>query len=397
MKNIRHDRFLNVSSKPVLEVENLSKLYRFNRTGKPEEIWALKNLSFSVARGESIGIIGHNGAGKTTLLKIISRITAPTEGRVVLRGRVAALLEMGTGFHPELTGKENIYLNGAIHGMRRFEIDHKYDEIVSFSDIGKFIDLPVKQYSNGMQLRLAFSVAVHLDPEIILLDEILAVGDLGFQMKCFNKMREIVGRGKTVLLVSHNMNLVERFCSRVLWIHQDSLRADGEASEVIESYLWETSKSPSGTGSENIGGEFSATIRLSGENGNQSTAFRMGEGMRIEIKIRGEIEKYKTCIMDILTSTGILAMRMDSRALGYEVLKSDAQADLNYNIREIRLMPGSYFLNFKIRGQKTDKTEKEIEIMAAFEILASDEYFQGHGPKVGRRGVTYMPVTLKVK
>src|SRR5436305_1053055 len=181
-----------------------------------EEFWALKDVSFEVRRGEVLGIIGRNGAGKTTLLKILSRITEPSEGRVTIRGRVASLLEVGTGFHPELTGRENIYLNGAILGMTRAEIRRKFDEIVGFAEVEKFLDTPVKRYSSGMYVRLAFAVAAHLEPEILVVDEVLAVGDAEFQKKCLGKMSEVAGGGRTVLFVSHNMSAIRSLTRRVM-------------------------------------------------------------------------------------------------------------------------------------------------------------------------------------
>lgn len=181
-----------------------------------EDFWALKDVNFEIKRGEVVGIIGRNGAGKSTLLKILSRITEPTEGRVEIKGRVASLLEVGTGFHPELTGRENIYLNGAILGMSRAEIRRKFDEIVDFAEVEKFLDTPVKRYSSGMYVRLAFAVAAHLEPEILVVDEVLAVGDAEFQKKCLGKMRDVAGYGRTVLFVSHNMNAVEKLCTRVI-------------------------------------------------------------------------------------------------------------------------------------------------------------------------------------
>ena len=203
-----------------------------------EEFWALKNVSFEVAEGEVIGIIGRNGAGKSTLLKVLSRITEPTTGRVTLRGRVASLLEVGTGFHPELSGRENIYLNGAILGMRRAEILRKFDEIVAFAEIEKFLDTPVKRYSSGMYVRLAFAVAAHLEPEILIVDEVLAVGDAEFQRKCLGKMEEVSKRdGRTVLVVSHNMGVVTNLCTRALWLDQGSIRDQGRPEAVVGHYL----------------------------------------------------------------------------------------------------------------------------------------------------------------
>ncbi|MCM8797340.1 MAG: ABC transporter ATP-binding protein [Candidatus Omnitrophica bacterium] len=202
-----------------------------------EEIWALRDVNFKVKRGESIGIIGRNGAGKSTLLKVICRITEPSAGRVAVRGRVASLLEVGTGFHPELSGRENIYLNGAILGMSRTEIRRKFDKIVSFAEIEKYLDTPVKRYSSGMYVRLAFAVAAHLEPEILLVDEVLAVGDTEFQKKCLGKMDDVTQGGRTVLFVSHNMNAIQRLCKRCIVLSQGRIAFDGQTSEAIAFYL----------------------------------------------------------------------------------------------------------------------------------------------------------------
>ena len=202
----------------------------------PNFIWALKDVSFEVKQGEVVGIIGRNGAGKTTLLKILARITEPTEGYAEVRGRVGSLLEVGTGFHPELTGRENIYLSGAILGMTKREIDRKFDEIVAFSGVEQFLDTPLKHYSVGMQMRLAFAVAAHLDPEILLVDEVLAVGDLEFQKKCLGKMEEVSRSGRTVLFVSHQMNQIRRLCERVFWLDGGRIVRDGPTHEVVSAY-----------------------------------------------------------------------------------------------------------------------------------------------------------------
>lgn len=251
--------------KPIIRVEHISKQYRVGardaaygtlrdtiveairaplerlrqRNGKRnfETIWALRDVSFEVARGEVVGIIGRNGAGKSTLLKVLSRITEPTAGRVELYGRVASLLEVGTGFHPELTGRENIYLNGAILGMRKAEIDRKFDQIVAFAELEKFLDTPVKRYSSGMYMRLAFAVASHLEPEILVVDEVLAVGDASFQKKCLGKMSDVAMEGRTVLFVSHNVAAIQGLCSRVFWLHDGQIRDEGQANEVVSNYL----------------------------------------------------------------------------------------------------------------------------------------------------------------
>src|SRR5436190_13166306 len=254
--------------KPIIRVENLGKQYTIGAKAEPyttlreslvrtarkpldmirgngkrteEQFWALKDVSFDVMPGEVVGIIGRNGAGKSTLLKILSRITEPTSGKVELFGRVGSLLEVGTGFHPELTGRENIFLNGAILGMRREEIAKKFDEIVDFAEIEEFLDTPVKRYSSGMYVRLAFAVAAHLEPEILVVDEVLAVGDAQFQKKCLKKMKDVGEHGRTVLFVSHDMQAMSRLCERVAWLDAGKIKADGEAQSVIGSYLTEQS------------------------------------------------------------------------------------------------------------------------------------------------------------
>ncbi|HEX2256963.1 MAG TPA: ABC transporter ATP-binding protein [Afifellaceae bacterium] len=244
---------------PAIRIDRLSKRYRlgelghhgtlgerlaalFRRRGNgnvggADELWALKDVSFEVEPGEVVGIIGRNGAGKSTLLKILSRITEPTTGTVELRGRVSSLLEVGTGFHPELTGRENVYLNGSILGMRKAEIDRKFDAIVDFAGVERFLDTPVKRYSSGMQVRLAFAVAAHLEPEILIVDEVLAVGDAEFQRKCLGKMGEVAGGGRTVLFVSHNMAAVRQLCERVVVVDKGKIQLDGEPEATINAYL----------------------------------------------------------------------------------------------------------------------------------------------------------------
>jgi lipopolysaccharide transport system ATP-binding protein len=216
------------------------RLVRGNGAAHPapgDEIWALDDVSFELRRGEVLGLIGANGAGKSTLLKLLSRITEPTEGRIVIQGRVGSLLEVGTGFHPELTGRENVYLNGTILGMRKSEIDRRFDEIVEFSGVARFLDTPVKRYSSGMQVRLAFAVAAHLEPEILLVDEVLAVGDAEFQQKCLGKMRDVTRAGRTVVFVSHNLAAVRSLCSRALVLEQGRLVFDGDTDGAVERYL----------------------------------------------------------------------------------------------------------------------------------------------------------------
>lgn len=222
---------------PVRRLRSAFRPSNGQHTNGHHSFWALKDLSFEIKHGEVVGIIGRNGAGKSTLLKILSRITKPTEGYARINGRVGSLLEVGTGFHPELTGRENIYLNGAILGMKKAELDRKFDEIVAFAEIEKFLDTPVKRYSSGMYVRLAFAVAAHLEPEILVVDEVLAVGDAQFQKKCLGKMGEVAKKGRTVLFVSHNMAAVQRLCTRAMWLDKGEIIEDGEAGQVVSSYL----------------------------------------------------------------------------------------------------------------------------------------------------------------
>jgi lipopolysaccharide transport system ATP-binding protein len=254
-------------SDSIISVENLSKVYQIGRAaskgdglrhaieravrapfsmfrsaggegaGKTEEFWALRDINIGIKEGEVVGVIGRNGAGKSTLLKVLSRITEPTHGCIRLRGRVSSLLEVGTGFHPELTGRENIYLNGAILGMSRTEIVRKFDEIVAFAGLEKFLDTPVKRYSSGMYVRLAFAVAAHLEPEILIVDEVLAVGDAEFQKKCMAKMGDVAHAGRTVLFVSHNMQAVTRLCSRCILLHNGEVQMDGPSLQVANRYM----------------------------------------------------------------------------------------------------------------------------------------------------------------
>lgn len=247
--------------KPIIEVNHIYKKYRIGASQpyftlrdsivhaaktlfrskrvrlEEDEFWAIKDMSFTVAPGEVVGIIGKNGAGKSTLLKILSRITPLTRGEVILRGRVASLLEVGTGFQPELTGRENIYLNGVLLGMKQSEVKNRLDEIVSFAEVEKFLDTPVKHYSSGMYVRLGFAIASHLNPDILVIDEVLAVGDIEFQKKCLKKMEEIQRSGKTILFVSHNMDSIRRLCKRVIYINCGRIQIDGKAKPAIQKYL----------------------------------------------------------------------------------------------------------------------------------------------------------------
>lgn len=283
-------------------------------------IWALEDVSFEVQQGEVTGVIGRNGAGKSTLLKILCEITSPTKGRVELRGRVASLLEVGTGFHPELTGRENIFLNGAILGMRRAEIKRKFDEIVAFAEVDKFIDTPVKRYSSGMYVRLAFAVAAHLEPEILLVDEVLAVGDVEFQRKCLGKMKDVArGQGRTVIFVSHNMAAVRTLCTRAILLERGRVQASGASGEIIDLYLRSGQKQ---FGTELVFAEDEAPgndrvkltcVRIVGRNGAQVNCLNLDErfALELEFSVLEPLSNFHF-VADVSSSDGTLLFRTAS-------------------------------------------------------------------------------------
>ncbi|HEY7862669.1 MAG TPA: ABC transporter ATP-binding protein, partial [Thermoanaerobaculia bacterium] len=294
---------------PAIEARGLGKVYRLGRReryqtlrdtlvrvarapwrrrnrdahGAAETVWALRDVSFRVAPGEVVGVIGSNGAGKSTLLKVLSRITSPSRGEADIRGRVGSLLEVGTGFHQELTGRENIFLNGAILGMRRAEIQRQFSQIVEFAEVEKFIDTPVKHYSSGMYLRLAFAVAAHMETEILLVDEVLAVGDAAFQKKCLGKMGEAAAEGRTVLFVSHNMSAVSGLCSRAIWIHEGRVAADGDVDDVTRAYLATLASGSFQHHSRDW--DFAVeSVNLRGEDGEARSVFHAGEELCVDVR-----------------------------------------------------------------------------------------------------------------
>lgn len=327
-----------------------------------EEFWALKDVSFEVKRGEVVGIIGRNGAGKSTLLKILSRITEPTEGRVRLRGRVASLLEVGTGFHPELTGRENIFLNGAILGMSRAEIKCKFDEIVDFAEVSRFLDTPVKRYSSGMYVRLAFSVAAHLEPEILVVDEVLAVGDAAFQKKCLGKMGDVAKQeGRTVLFVSHNMTAVESLCQTGLLLSGGQVAFHGDARTAISEYVLESNLAIAGYVDftdrkiERYGPRQYASLRslsLLDAEENCVTTLRMGQSLkfRVEIDFKAPSDSYEI---------GLAICNLHGVRLHYLVSNWERALDFSHPglyaveavVPSIQLFPGEYSINVWVKKQ----------------------------------------------
>ena len=347
-------------------------------------IWALQDISFEVGHGEVLGVIGPNGSGKSTLLKILSRITEPTSGWAEIRGRVGSLLEVGTGFHPELTGRENIYLNGAILGMRRHQIERRFDEIVSFAEVERFVDTPVKRFSSGMQMRLAFSVAAHLEPEILLIDEVLAVGDLSFQRKCMGKMTEVAGEGRTVLFVSHAMPAVSQLCDRVLVLTGGRLTYDGDTNTAINLYtrsidggqdVIDTSASSrrSGTGEGRI-----VQVRLLGADGG-TVNFGIGEPFKVlmMIDLRDRISQLVAGFeLTSLQGNRILNVRSDSQGLSFGPYLDNQVVTLTISVPGLPLYPGTYLIYpwFASRGGKrVDNLEEGIKINLVSQGLLESE------------------------
>ncbi len=323
--------------------------YRRNKLSK-EDFWALRNISFQIKKGEVVGIIGRNGAGKSTLLKLLSRITVPTEGRIVIDGRVACLLEVGTGFHTELSGRENIFLNGAILGMSRAEIVRKFDEIVAFSEIEEFLDTPVKRYSTGMFVRLAFAVAAHLDPEILIVDEVLAVGDAAFQKKCLGKMGSFAESGRTVLFVSHNMEAVRTLCQRGVWLKDGRLHRDGEASEIVEAYFNSLSSEHSFSCENPAYGLTIEKVVLRNSRGDESSQFRPGEDLIVEITYDAQKPIEKPFIA--LGVLGINGTCFTSNMLldGHRPDRLEGRGQITCTFKSIPLLPQSYTVKMNVRA-----------------------------------------------
>ncbi|OUL26011.1 polysaccharide ABC transporter ATP-binding protein [Nostoc sp. 106C] len=360
-------------------VESLSKKL-FKPGGKQiynparEEFWALKDVSFEIKQGDRVGIIGRNGAGKSTLLKVLSRIVEPTSGKIGIKGRVASLLEVGTGFHPELTGRENIYLNGAILGMSKAEIQRKFDEIVAFAEVEKFLDTPVKRYSSGMYVRLAFAVAAHLEPEILIVDEVLAVGDASFQKKCLNKMGEVAGEGRTVIFVSHNMGAISTLCSKAVYLAKGQVKEIGTSEQVLSIYISELFNSKE---------EEISNLRLSGFgkevrftdidlclNDEQNLFF--GEQIKYSLTISSD--KY----FDNLT-IGSSIFNSDGYCIGTLITEetftiyANQIINLSLTLPSFNLAPGSYYAGFSIgKGNLGDTNRLDLDIVIgkpAFKIV----------------------------
>jgi lipopolysaccharide transport system ATP-binding protein len=390
---------LPTSSEPALEIRELAKRYRLGEMDvlhgsfrealtrlvrrpfqreRREEIQALAGVSFDVEQGQVLGIIGRNGAGKTTLLKILSGVTEPTSGEARVRGRVGSLLEVGTGFHPDLTGRENVFFNGAILGMKRREIVRKFDEIVAFAEVERFIDTPVKRYSSGMQLRLAFAVAAHLEPEILIVDEVLAVGDAAFQRKCLGKMGEVSGHGRTVLLVSHNMSAVTALADRCLWLDAGRVRRIGEPSAVVADYLGEGHlalqpgiadlRDPGlrhGVSKSTLKEIVFENVRLVDGSGETTGIYFENEPMRIVLRLDSKIATRKLeVLVKCSTFDGSLVFTLMSGQLDVDVMPGPVEVEVE--IPALPLRRGGYRLDlYALTSAPQDDLRGVIEFEVA--------------------------------
>lgn len=373
--------------KPILEIKNVSKKFRIQHNAQPylslresissffksnkassEDFYALRDVNFDVNPGETIGIIGRNGAGKSTLLKILSKITPPTDGRIVCRGRIASLLEVGTGFHPELTGRENIFFNGSVLGMQRKEILQKFDAIIDFSGVEKFIDTPLKHYSSGMQLRLAFSIAAHLEPEILVIDEVLAVGDAEFQKKCLGKMDDVSKSGRTILLVSHNLGSVKELCRRAICLQQGELVKQGEVGEVIDYYIQQSSLQNVFRRDKREERElqdkamYIRNVYYTDENKARKIDFSFTEDVYVNFDLEGKNTQGFSLLVNVVSSFNNI------------VFSAEAKIDsgtMTLKINRRFLTQGSYFISARIHIPAV-KLEDKIENSPLFNIVDLD-------------------------
>ena len=407
-----------------LEIQGLSKRYRLGQTQhhqmlrerlvemikrpfsgmkETESIWALRDVSFESDEGEVVGIIGRNGAGKSTLLKILSRITYPTLGEVRVNGRVASLLEVGTGFHDELTGRENIYLNGSILGMRKREVEERFDAIVDFSGVEQFLDTPIKHYSSGMRLRLGFAVAAHLEPDVLIVDEVLAVGDAGFQKKCIRAMEGLRSGGRTVLFVSHNLAAVENLCSRAIWIDAGKIRMDGGAKEVIKAYMASfageriSGSDLSGTENRLGSGEIRYTrFEYLSPDGTPCAVVRSGDALVLRLHYHAEQTiRDPSFGFRLFTQMGTLITQTGHLLHGIHIPKIEpGDGYIELEIDSLNLIPGPYSFSLWIARQSS-KELFDGDVRGSLEVEVADVYKSGRMLD-STQGIVYFPQRWRV-
>lgn len=360
-------------------------------------IWALRDISFQVKQGEVLGIIGRNGAGKSTLLKILARITEPTSGRATIYGRVGSLLEVGTGFHPDLTGRENVYLNGTILGMRKNEVDARFEEIVDFSGVEKFIDTPVKRYSSGMRVRLAFAVAANLEPEILIIDEVLAVGDAAFQGKCLGKMGDVARSGRTILFVSHNMAAVSNLCSRLLWLNNGDLQFSGAVEDGLRGYLddlgddSQETRKPLSNFRSSWATPWIKSVKIRDSRGNETSVFEMGSDIIIEVTFESPngTTVVSPCMGVVIHHTlGGTLGAVNSRMTGFLAPQGNyGVGKLCCSLRGVPLLPGNYMLDIWY-GDTTEDLDL-LKGCTTLQIVGADVYRSGRLP-MSHMGFIYL-------
>jgi len=412
-------------SSPIIKVENLSKAYQIGQIGtgtisrdierfwitkvlgkedpflkigetndrsikgESDIVWSLKDINFEINQGDAVGIIGKNGAGKSTLLKLLSRVTSPTTGEIKVKGRIASLLEVGTGFHPELSGKENIYLNGAILGMRKKEITRKLDEIIDFSGVERYIDTPVKRYSSGMYVRLAFAVAAHLESEILIVDEVLAVGDAEFQKKCLGKMGDISkGEGRTVLFVSHNMAAVRGLCKTGILLENGLIKCKGDINTVLNSYTENINSSEAKvlfnqdtkrSGSKNI--EF-ISLEIKNQNEVLTQDFSIGDDLNITFAIRNNSNENKSEVAIVIKTTDEIPLcHVMARDSNYEIIHNLSEETFSVSIKDIRFFPGSYNISIVSANTTGHQIYDSIENVLSFNIIDGGKYTSRNLPR----------------
>ena len=322
---------------------------------RKEDFWALKDVNFELPRGQALGIIGHNGAGKSTILKLLARITTPSTGEIMINGRLSALIEVGSGFHPELTGKENVYLNGSILGMLRREITNKLDSIVDFAELRQFIDTPVKRYSSGMYVRLGFSIAAHLNPDILLLDEVLAVGDAAFQRKCIQRITELKRAGTTIIFISHDLRAVQQLCDRVILLNKGQIQADGDPVETIAAYQsasQQMSVPAKGFGNPPSGEAVVTSLLFYDEDGNECLSFLTGKSMKAVLNYR-VYEPLEDVIFEVqfYSQEGRLCSFFSSESIGELIDLQPGEGSIEFDCSAVGLGPAVYFVDTGIRNR----------------------------------------------
>lgn len=370
------EQIINGITYPIRNFNRITQLNKFDNENDPTIFKALHDVNFKVAEGDVLGIIGRNGAGKSTLLKVLSRITEPTNGKIKIRGRVSSLLEVGTGFHPELTGKENVYMNGTILGMTKKEIDSKFDEIVDFSGVEKHIYTPVKFYSSGMKVRLGFSVAAHLEPEILIIDEVLAVGDLGFQQRCLGKMNEVAKGGRTVLFVSHNMASVEGLCSRCLLLENGTITQNSSPYEVIESYRDLTTRQSKINIADRTDREGSGDLRIEKLSINDGLGVKSGDPLKLEVEYNSTKDiKNGHLALTFCRNFDERIFVIDSRVQGVNLNFKKGRGKLVIQLDRLYLLSNAYNINIWL----SSGAEVVDYVLNAVSFTVEDTDFYGTG------------------